>query len=77
MEPFKPTLTSEAQPETQNEAQAQQAALQSIKQLGQTGHPTMVQAPIHCLTIIGQIEGTCGTARVTKPPSTNMSFLSW
>lgn len=57
MEPFKPTLTSEAQPETQNEAQAQQAALQSIKQLGQTGAPDDGASPFHCLIIIGQIEG--------------------
>ena len=57
VDPFKPTLTSEAQPEAPNEAQAQQAALQSIKQLGQTGTADDGASPYHCLTIIGQIEG--------------------
>lgn len=39
------------------ESASQQAAVQSIKQLGQTTVADDGFSPYHCLTIIGQIEG--------------------
>jgi ATP-dependent protease ClpP protease subunit len=43
--------------ENKSEAASQQAAVQTIKQLGQTGVVEDSVTPYHCLTIIGQIEG--------------------
>jgi ATP-dependent protease ClpP protease subunit len=54
VETFDETHRSETQTE---EASSQQATLQSIKQLGQTGVVDDNVSPYHCLTIVGQIEG--------------------
>lgn len=53
---------SEEQPETdfdqgQKESQEQNAILNQIQKLGQTQAPEAEASNIHCLTIIGQIEG--------------------
>ena len=53
MDSFEQTPNSE----NKSEAASQQAAVQTIKQLGQTGVVEDSVTPYHCLTIIGQIEG--------------------
>ncbi len=48
------------QTETENTPARETPALQTIRELGQTGTPTggpLEEMPFHCLTIIGQIEG--------------------
>lgn len=53
-EPKQPQKGDGGQGQDQNSAQG---VLNQIKQLGQTNTPQMVQSNMHCLTIVGQIEG--------------------
>ncbi|HHV93256.1 MAG TPA: translocation-enhancing protein TepA [Firmicutes bacterium] len=48
-----------ADPEVPSEipAHGQLAALESIKQVGQTAVPVSAISPIHCVSIVGQVEG--------------------
>ncbi|WP_226658282.1 ClpP family protease [Guptibacillus hwajinpoensis] len=45
------------EPDTKKDDQSKSTLVDKIQQLGQTNVPSMDQSNIHCLTIIGQIEG--------------------
>lgn len=64
--------TEEQQPE---KSDAKDSIMSKIQQLGETSLPQMSQdTNIHCLTIIGQIEGTSSSRRKIKQPNMNTSF---